>query len=421
MESAARAAGIADYPDAPQDLESAPEHTTELDTTTQARNRSNTAHTHPDRVSIPLSQRRSFSTGRHTPTASVRSRANSAFTARTLDLEDAPTVPPTPGLPPFNAPVLAPTQTLQPSEVGQAITTAPEEDADDGPPWDPLHPCWPHLNPHVPLSSPLYKSTRIIRLQRDYRVAGDLYPQYITSFPEILEPYLSQTDFNAYIKTLNTRLAAVFDPLHRKRHWVDSILGVATGWLWDDAGFSGVKSGFRDVERWMEEWNMGSGAERGVVVIGLRRTAFLTLDLQVPDPSGLIVAEGATDAVQRNTNGAGTNAAVNGAVNGNSAYGHMDGYRPGGYSTAVPTKDGGTSVVGANTDGAAATTDGADTDGRSFTTDAATEEAGGTSGYYSGGSTSLRTSGSFSRRRDQQVPRPEVPPIPREYLGFEER
>lgn len=197
----------------------------------------------------------------------------------------------------------------------------------------------------------------------------------------------------------------------------------------------------------MERWNQGPGRERGVQVIGLRRTAFLTLDLQVPDPSGFIVAEGEgadAGAVQTlaNGNGAAANGVPTANGNGNGgagyAYGHVNGFRTGEYSTVGPTTDGGTSVVGATTDGAAeyrathnldrtthgldGTTDAltvTDADGRSFITD----EAGGTSGYYTGTSTSLRTSESFSRRRDGDAggiaPRPEVPPIPLEYLGAE--
>lgn len=181
-------------------------------------------------------------------------------------------------------------------------------------------------------------------------------------------------------------LQGVFDPF-RPRHWVDAIMGVVTGWAWEDLGGSGVKGGVMGVEKWVQRWNERVGRGRGVECVSLRRTGFLCVDLVVPDPRGWIVGEEGEErdeeqgAMEAYANGNGR--AVNGYVNG--------GVGGGGYSHGPATETG------------YATTD-AQTDG-------ATEE---------GGSESGRTSGSFSRPREAggaQRPRPDVPPIPGRYLG----
>jgi len=60
---------------------------------------------------------------------------------------------------------------------------------------------------------------------------------------------------------------------------------VLTGSLWEDAGFAGSKAGVKRIEQWMDAWNkrkMEQGSE--VRLIPLRRTGFLNLDIQIPDP-----------------------------------------------------------------------------------------------------------------------------------------
>lgn len=149
--------------------------------------------------------------------------------------------------------------------------------------WGPSHPCFPHPNPHVPLSSPLYNSTRIIRIKRDWMVAGDLAPTFANLYPEILDPLISEDDFRNIIKKVNDDLMAAFSPTSL-RAWIDSLLGVATLWLWDDAGMTAVKAKLQGLERWLEDWNHNTGAKEGVKIIPLRRTGYLTLDIQIPDP-----------------------------------------------------------------------------------------------------------------------------------------
>lgn len=151
-------------------------------------------------------------------------------------------------------------------------------------PWGPSHPCFPHPNPHCLPTSPEYQNTRVIRLRRDWLQAGDLYPQYANLYPEILDPYVSDAEFRSLVTELNGLLKEAFDPF-TGRAWLDSVLGVATGFLWDDLGFTGVKRGYQRVERFLGAWNAGKEAEgTDVRVVMLRRTGFMALDFVIPDP-----------------------------------------------------------------------------------------------------------------------------------------
>jgi hypothetical protein len=142
--------------------------------------------------------------------------------------------------------------------------------------WSPLHPCFPHPNPHVPLSSPLYGATRIIRIRRDWMLAGDLAPTFSNVYPEVLDPVLPEEQFRSVIDKLNRELVAIFSPW-RLHNWADVVLGALTLWLWDDLGLSAVKRQLAALEAWLEEWNEQTGAKEGVRIIPLRRTAYLTV------------------------------------------------------------------------------------------------------------------------------------------------
>ncbi|KAF2254108.1 hypothetical protein BU26DRAFT_548414 [Trematosphaeria pertusa] len=150
-------------------------------------------------------------------------------------------------------------------------------------PWGPSHPCFPHPNPHVPLHSELYDNTRIIRIKRDWMVKGDLAPTFANLYPEILDPLITEDEFRKIIQRINDTLMDAFDPFSF-RAWLDSVMGVATFWLWDDAGLTKVKRKLSELERWVEDWNRHSGEKEGVRIIPLRRTGYLTLDIQIPDP-----------------------------------------------------------------------------------------------------------------------------------------
>jgi hypothetical protein len=143
-------------------------------------------------------------------------------------------------------------------------------------PWGPSHPCFPHPNPHVPLDSELYNTTRIIRIKRDWMMKGDLAPTFANLYPEILDPLITEDDFRILIKKINDTLIDAFDPF-TFRACLDTVLGIATFWLWEDAGFTGVKKQLADLERWIEDWNRDIGAKEAVKIIPLRRTGYLTV------------------------------------------------------------------------------------------------------------------------------------------------
>ena len=110
-------------------------------------------------------------------------------------------------------------------------------------------------------------------------MAGDLAPTFSNIYPEILDPWVSEQDFRFLIQTVNDGLIKAFKP-GGWRAWVDTVLGVATGWLWEDFGAAAVKAKVRGVERFIEGWNggrEGGSGEEGVKVVPLRRTGFLSV------------------------------------------------------------------------------------------------------------------------------------------------
>lgn len=171
--------------------------------------------------------------------------------------------------------------------------------------WGPAHPCFPHQNSHVPFNSREFIDTRIIRVKRDWMVRGDLAPTYSNLYPEILDPLLPEHQFRNIIQKVNQTLVMAFDPYSR-RNWFDGWMGVLTGWLWEDLGFVGIKKQLRDLEQWVADWNRDVGSAEGVKIIPLRRTGYMSLDIQIPDPQVRIVNEASGPA------GGGTSAASEG-------------------------------------------------------------------------------------------------------------
>lgn len=162
----------------------------------------------------------------------------------------------------------------------------PDGQADDEE-WGPQHPCFPHLNPHVPVDSPEYVNTRIIRIKRDWLLKGDLAPTFSNMYPEILDPAgLSEVEFRRVIDKLNTELITIFNPSN-VRNILDSIMGLATGWLWDDLGFTYAKAKLAALERWIERWNKEmektaktTGGDENVIppkIVPLRQTAYMSV------------------------------------------------------------------------------------------------------------------------------------------------
>lgn len=137
--------------------------------------------------------------------------------------------------------------------------------------------------------------------------AGDLAPTFSNVYPEILAPWVSEQQFRVLVRDVNEGLIAAFDPLSR-RSLLDSILGVATGWLWESIfAQAAVKKRIKQVEQIIEEWNMQLEKEARLggriasdddkidvaCCIPMRRTGFLSLDIQIPDPMvGVVKEEG---------------------------------------------------------------------------------------------------------------------------------
>ena len=156
--------------------------------------------------------------------------------------------------------------------------------------WGPSHPCFPHLNPHVPLDSREYTATRIIRIRRDWMVAGDLAPTFSNIYPEILDPLMQEQEFRYVIEHINQTLCVAFDPFSTW-NWFDGFLGFMTGWIWEDLRPMGVKGQLKALEEWLIDWNHTVGARDGVKIMPLRRTAYLNIDIQIPDPQVTVVGD----------------------------------------------------------------------------------------------------------------------------------
>ncbi|KAJ5534173.1 hypothetical protein N7527_000427 [Penicillium freii] len=173
-----------------------------------------------------------------------------------------------------------------PSHTGQPHAEVAEELA-----WGPAHPCFPHINPHVPIGSREHMTTRVIRIRRDWMIKGDLAPTFSNLYPEILDPLLSEQEFRRVISTVNDGIVKAFDPFSL-RNWFDGALGLLTGWVWDDLNAPATKSQLQNVEAWLETWNREVGAKDGVHIWSLRRTAYMSLDIQIPDPKvGIVPSE----------------------------------------------------------------------------------------------------------------------------------
>jgi len=144
-------------------------------------------------------------------------------------------------------------------------------------------------------------------------IEGDLAPTFSNLYPEILDPAgVSEVDFRTLVEKVNNELIPAFNPWG-VRNVIDAFLGLVTGYIWDDLGFTAVKGRLRKVEQYLEDWNreMESRSKEGPgsapKIVPLRRTGYmnvclpppflptlipfsitdinlLQLDIQVPDP-----------------------------------------------------------------------------------------------------------------------------------------
>jgi hypothetical protein len=108
--------------------------------------------------------------------------------------------------------------------------------------------------------------------------AGDLAPTFSTLYPEILDPHIGEEQFRRLVDHVNAELIAAFGPFSA-RNWIDTVLSVATFWLWEDLGFTGVKKRLEKLESFLADWNRNVGLKEGIAIIPLRRTAYLNVSL----------------------------------------------------------------------------------------------------------------------------------------------
>lgn len=102
---------------------------------------------------------------------------------------------------------------------------------------------------------------------------------------------VSESDFRFLISNINTRIEESFNAF-TFRAFVDFLLGVLTGFLWDDLGFTGAKVGQKGLERFVDNWNAQKASEgQEVKLVQPRRTGFMALDFIIPDP-GIDLASG---------------------------------------------------------------------------------------------------------------------------------
>jgi hypothetical protein len=140
------------------------------------------------------------------------------------------------------------------------------------------------MNPHVPLSSPLYQSTRVIRIRRDWMLEGDLAPTSSNLYPEILDPAgVTEQEYRTVIEKINNELVPAFNPW-AWRNLFDGMMGLLTGWVWDDLGLTGVKSRLKNVETFLEDWNKemeerNKGVGSAPRIVSLRRTGYMNVSL----------------------------------------------------------------------------------------------------------------------------------------------
>jgi hypothetical protein len=148
---------------------------------------------------------------------------------------------------------------------------------DDDSEWNSRHPCFPHRNPHVPLDSPDYDATRIIRIGRDYMYSGDLSPAFSYVYPEILDPYITETRFREVVRTVNEGLFAAHSPW-TTRNWVEGLVSLLTFWLLEDIFNPGVKKRIREVDHFLEDVNQSLQKEGTPArFVPLRRTGYLNV------------------------------------------------------------------------------------------------------------------------------------------------
>lgn len=107
---------------------------------------------------------------------------------------------------------------------------------------------------------------------------GDLAPQFSNTYPEILAPWVGEGEFRELVERVNKGLEGALGV-----GWGGVLVGLLTGWLWDDAGLAASKRRLKGVERDIQAWNesrkgRGRGGEEEVVrVVELRKSGFMSV------------------------------------------------------------------------------------------------------------------------------------------------
>ncbi|KAK7204362.1 Golgin subfamily A member 7/ERF4, partial [Myxozyma melibiosi] len=118
----------------------------------------------------------------------------------------------------------------------------------------------------------------IVRIHRDYATPRERdTPTFVDAYPGFpLSLYMREGEFADLIAEVNYMLDLAFSP----RAWgnvVDAVLGVASCWLSEVFYKSYHKRKILELEGFLEELNAEVYAPRGIRVISLRRSAFMSL------------------------------------------------------------------------------------------------------------------------------------------------
>ncbi|KAK9352571.1 Golgin subfamily A member 7/ERF4 family-domain-containing protein [Lipomyces doorenjongii] len=140
-------------------------------------------------------------------------------------------------------------------------------------------------NPHVPVGSLGASCTRIVRIHRDYVYPRESNtPAFTPQFPGYpLSMFMTEIEFLDLVHEVNDQLDQAFYPLSLG-NVLDGCVGFLTCWLCEIVYTSYHKRKSLELERFIEKLNEEVYKARGIKVISPRRTAYLSLDIQVPYP-----------------------------------------------------------------------------------------------------------------------------------------
>ncbi|WBW71551.1 palmitoyltransferase complex subunit Erf4 [Schizosaccharomyces osmophilus] len=112
----------------------------------------------------------------------------------------------------------------------------------------------------------------LIRIERDYSVSGDRYPQFSTNFPLALQPYVSVKDWNGFIHTLNKKLYIAFCPW-TIGNLLDIFLSIVTVYASEFVFGSVHRKRIANIEAYVAEF----ASQHNLLAAGLRNMGFLNI------------------------------------------------------------------------------------------------------------------------------------------------